>query len=289
MSRLRLPTTRSRRSLSPRRPADSPACASLNSGTPTADRNRMDFALAGLFLAPGLAVGSFLNVVAARVPLRRSIVSPPSACMSCSERIAWYDNVPLVSWAVLRGRCRHCGTRIPFVYPAVELLTALLVAGCVLAFGLSAEFAVAAAFCAVLVAVSAIDLEHRIIPNRIVVPAAAVALVAQTALERSPEWALGAVGASGFLFAAALAYPAGMGMGDVKLALLMGAVLGRTVSVALMVGMLAAMIPGLYLIARHGRAARKMGIPFGPFLAVGSVVALFWGHDLLHAYFSTLR
>jgi leader peptidase (prepilin peptidase) / N-methyltransferase len=249
----------------------------------------MDFALAGLFLAPGLAVGSFLNVIAARVPLRRSIVSPPSACMSCSERIAWYDNVPLVSWVLLRGRCRNCGARIPAVYPAVELITALLIAACVLAFGLTAHAAVAAAFCAVLVAVSAIDLEHRIIPNRIVVPAAALALVVQTALEPSPEWALGALGASGFLFAAALAYPAGMGMGDVKLALVMGAVLGKTVSVALMAGMLAAMLPGMYLFARHGKAARKMGIPFGPFLAVGSVVALFWGQDLLHAYFSTLH
>ena len=249
----------------------------------------MDFALAGLLFAPGLALGSFLNVVAARVPLRRSIVSPPSACMSCGERIAWYDNVPLVSWAVLRGRCRHCSARIPFLYPAVELVTALLVAGCVLAFGLTADAAVAAAFCAVLVAVSAIDLEHRIIPNRIVVPAAALALVAQTALHPSLEWTVGAVGASGFLFAAALAYPKGMGMGDVKLALLMGAVLGRTVSVALMAGMLAAMVPSVFLFARHGKAARKMGIPFGPFLAVGSAVALFWGHDLLHAYFSALQ
>ena len=249
----------------------------------------MDFALAGLFLAPGLAVVSFLNVVAARVPLRRSIVSPPSACMACGERILWYDNIPLVSWALLRGRCRRCRTKIPFLYPAIELVTALLVAGCVLAFGLSARFAVAAAFCAVLVAVSAIDLEHRIIPNRIVLPATAVALVAQTALEPSPEWGLGALGASGFLFAAALAYPAGMGMGDVKLALLMGAVLGRTVAVALMVGMLAAMIPGLCLLARHGKAARKMGIPFGPFLALGSVVALFAGDLLLDAYLKVLH
>jgi leader peptidase (prepilin peptidase) / N-methyltransferase len=249
----------------------------------------MDFALAGLFFAPGLAIGSFLNVVAARVPLRRSIVSPPSSCMACGNRIAWYDNVPLVSWLALRGRCRGCSQPIPFRYPAVELVTALLLAGCILAFGLSARFAVSAAFCAVLVAVSAIDLEHRIIPNRIVVPAAAAALLVQTALEPSPEWALGALGASGFLFAAALAYPAGMGMGDVKLALLMGAVLGRTVSVALMAGMVAAMLPSLYLFARHGKAARKMGIPFGPFLAIGSLVALFWGHDLLHAYFSQLR
>ncbi|MDX6413295.1 MAG: leader peptidase (prepilin peptidase) / N-methyltransferase [Gaiellaceae bacterium] len=249
----------------------------------------MDFALAAVVFAPALALGSFLNVVAARVPLRRSIVRPPSACMSCAHELRPYDNVPLLSYALLRGRCRHCQARIPFVYPAVELVTALLLAGCVLAFGLSAEAAVAAFFCAVLVAVSAIDLEHRIIPNRIVLPATVLVLVANTARDLSPEWALGALGASGFLFAAALAYPAGMGMGDVKLALLMGAALGRTVPVALMAGMLAAMIPSLYLFARHGAKARKMGIPFGPFLAIGSVVALFWGHDILHAYFATLH
>jgi leader peptidase (prepilin peptidase)/N-methyltransferase len=159
----------------------------------------------------------------------------------------------------------------------------------VLAFGLTGKAAVAAFFCCVLVAVSAIDFEHRIIPNRIVLPAAALVLVANTALTLSPQWAIGAVAASGFLLAAALAYPAGMGMGDVKLALLMGAALGKTVSVALMVGMLAAMVPGIYLLLQHGRAARKMGVPFGPFLALGSVVALFFGHDLLHAYFSTFH
>ena len=249
----------------------------------------MDFALAAVVLAPGLALGSFLNVVAARVPLRRSIVRPRSACMSCGQEIRALDNIPLVSYLVLRGRCRNCRSRIPVVYPAVELITALLLAGCVLAFGLTAEAAIAAFFCAVLVAVSAIDLEHRIIPNRIVLPATVVVLVANMLRDLSPEWALAALGASGFLFAAALAYPAGMGMGDLKLALFMGAVLGKTVSVALMAGMLAAMIPGLVLIARHGAKARKMGIPFGPFLALGSVVALFWGHDILHAYFSTLH
>jgi len=249
----------------------------------------VNFSLAAVAFAPGLALGSFLNVVAARVPLRRSIVRPPSSCMSCGHEIRWYDNVPLVSWLLLRGRCRDCSARIPWVYPAIELVTALLVAGCVLAFGVTAEAAVAAFFCAVLVAVSAIDAEHRIIPNRIVLPAAVVVLVANTALTLSPEWALAAAGASGFLLAAALAYPAGLGMGDVKLALLMGAALGKTVSVALMVGMLAAMVPGVVILAKHGKAGRKMGLPFGPFLAIGSVVALFWGHDLLQAYFSTLR
>jgi leader peptidase (prepilin peptidase)/N-methyltransferase len=249
----------------------------------------MDFALAAVFFAPGLAVGSFLNVVAARVPLRRSIVRPGSACMSCGTPIAWYDNLPLVSYALLRGRCRGCGARIPLRYPAVELATAALAAGCGLAFGLTLDALLAAFFCAVLVAISATDLEHRIIPNRIVVPAAAVVLAAQTALHPSPEWALGALGAAGFLFVAALVYPAGMGMGDVKLALVMGAMLGRSVTVALMVGMVAALVPSLVLFARHGARARKMGIPLGPFLALGSVVALFAGHALLDAYLSTTR
>ena len=249
----------------------------------------MDFAAAALVFAPGLAIGSFLNVVAARLPLKRSVVRPPSACMSCGQEIRWYDNVPLLSYALLRGRCRHCGVRIPLVYPAVELLTALLIAGCVLAFGLSARAAVAAFFCAVLVAVSAIDLEHRIIPNRIVVPATAIVLAANTLRDPSIEWLVAGAGAFAFLLAAALIYPAGMGMGDVKLAGLMGVALGKTVSVALMAGMVAAMIPGFILFARHGARARKMGIPFGPFLALGSVVALFWGHSILGAYFSTLH
>ncbi len=244
----------------------------------------MDVALGLVAFWPALALGSFLNVVAARVPLRRSVVRPASACMSCGHELAWHDNVPVVSWLLLRGRCRSCGARISPLYPAVELATAGLVAACFVAFGLSGEAFVASFFCVVLVVLSAIDLTHRIVPNRIVLPAALVVLVAQTALEPSPEWALGALGAAGFLFAAALAYPAGMGMGDVKLALLLGAMLGRTVSVGLMVGMVAALVPSVVLLARHGSAARKMGIPFAPFLAFGALVALFAGQQLLDAY-----
>jgi leader peptidase (prepilin peptidase)/N-methyltransferase len=250
----------------------------------TADTESVDVALAAAFLAPGLALGSFLNVVAARVPLRRAIVHPPAACMCCGTEIAWYDNVPVLSYVLLRGRCRACGSSIALRYPLVELATALLVAGCVWKFGLSPDAAVAAFFCAALVAVSATDLEHRIVPNRVVVPAAAVVLLAQTALHPSIEWVLAGFGVSGFLFAAALAYPKGMGMGDVKLALLLGVMLGRTVPVALMLGMLAALVPSLVLVARHGTRARKMGIPFAPFLAFGGVVALFAGHWLLDAY-----
>jgi leader peptidase (prepilin peptidase)/N-methyltransferase len=244
----------------------------------------MTAAIAALAFWPGLAVGSFLNVVAARVPLRRSLVSPGSACMSCETPIAWYDNFPLLSYTLLRGRCRSCRGAIPWKYPAVEAATAVLVSACFLRFGFSPEALVGAVFCCALVAITVTDLERRIIPNRIVLPCAAVVVVANTVLQPSPEWAIAAFGAALFLFLAALAYPGGMGMGDVKLALLLGAALGRTVPVALMIGMLAALVPSIVILARHGRRGRKMGIPFGPFLALGGIVALFAGGALLDAY-----
>ncbi|HZO96737.1 MAG TPA: prepilin peptidase [Gaiellaceae bacterium] len=244
----------------------------------------MELVLGAFALAPGLAIGSFLNVVASRVPARRSLVRPGSSCPSCGSAIRWRDNIPLLSYALLRGRCRSCGVRIPWKYPAVELVTALLVSACFLRFGLTGEAVVAALFCCTLVAVTVTDLEGRIIPNRIVLPAAAVVLAAMTALEPSPEWALGGFGAAFFLLLAAIAYPGGMGMGDVKLALLLGAALGRTVPVALMAGMLSALVPAVAILVRHGRAGRKMGMPFGPFLALGGVVALFAGEPILDAY-----
>src|SRR4029453_8277439 len=217
----------------------------------------MGAALAAIAFVPGLAVGSFLNVVAARVPMRRSIVHPGSACMSCAAPIAWYDNLPILSHLFLRGRCTRCGGTIPWKYPRVELLTALLIGASVLAFGFSAEAAVASFFCAALVAISVVDLERRIIPNRIVLPTAAVVLAAQTLLFPSAEWALAAFGAALFLFLAALVYPAGMGMGDVKLALLLGAMLGRTVPAAMMIAMIAALVPAIVLLIRPRSAARQ--------------------------------
>lgn len=244
----------------------------------------MSVAFAAVAFAPGLAVGSFLNVIASRVPLHRSVSGGRSACMSCSHEIAAYDNIPLLSWALLRGHCRHCDASIPWRYPLVELVTALLVAASVLRFGLTLEAAAASFFCVVLVAISAIDIEHRIVPNRIVIPSAAIVLVAQTALQPSPEWVLAALGASGFLFLAALVYPKGMGMGDVKLALLLGAMLGRSVAVGLMIGFLAALVPAGVLAIRHGSKARKIAIPFAPLLAFGAIVALFAGDAILDWY-----
>ncbi len=246
----------------------------------------MDAVLGALVFAPALALGSFLNVVAARLPQRRSIVRPRSSCPSCSVEIAWYDNIPVVSYLVLRGRCRRCGERIGLLYPAVELATAGLLAGAVATFGLSFHAAAAAVFCAALVVVTATDLTHRIIPNKVVLPATVAVLALMTAGDLSPEWAIAAAGASLFLLIAALAYPGGMGMGDVKLALLMGAALGRFVPLALMLGMVAALVPSVVLFARHGVRARKMAIPFAPFLALGSVVTLFAGDALSEAYLS---
>jgi leader peptidase (prepilin peptidase)/N-methyltransferase len=244
----------------------------------------MNVALASVVALPALAIGSFLNVVASRVPLRRSVTDGRSACMSCSSEIASYDNIPLVSWIVLRGRCRHCKAAIPWRYPAVELVTTVLVVGSFLRFGATLEAVLASFFCIVLVAISAIDIEHRIVPNRIVLPAAVICLVGQTALQPSPEWAIAALGASGFLLAAALVYPRGMGMGDVKLALLLGAMLGRSVTVALMLGFIAALVPAAVLALKHGSKARKIAIPFAPFLAFGAIVALFAGGAILDAY-----
>lgn len=244
----------------------------------------MNVALAAALAAPGLALGSFANVVVARLPLRRPVAAGRSQCMSCSAQLAWFDNLPLLSYAILRGRCRSCGVRIPVRYPVVEALTAVLVVACGLRFGLSADALVAAFFCAVLVTLSAIDLERRIVPNRIVLPAAAVVLVAQTLLHPSVEWTIAALGAALFLFVPALVYPAGLGMGDVKLALLLGAMLGREVAVGLFLGFLAAFVPAVVLMAARGREARKIPIPFAPFLALGAIVALFAGEPLLDWY-----
>src|SRR4051812_31811261 len=184
---------------------------------------------AAFALLPGLAFGSFLNVVAARLPQRRSVAKGRSECMTCQAPIAAYDNVPVVSWLLLRGRCRSCGASIGWIYPAVELAAGLLVAGCVLRFGVSWDALVASLACLCLVAISAADVRYRVVPNRIVLPAAAIVVCANTVLHPGLQWAIGALGASLFLFAAALAYPKGMGMGDVKLALLLGAMTGRAV------------------------------------------------------------
>jgi leader peptidase (prepilin peptidase)/N-methyltransferase len=243
---------------------------------------------AAVVFAPALAVGSFLNVVASRLPLGRSVSKPRSACPHCNTEIRPRDNIPVVSYLLLRGRCRACHASIGWRYPAVELSTALLAAACFAVYGLSLRALAGAIFCGALVTISATDIERRIVPNRVVLPATVVVLALQLAWKPSVEWPAAGFGAGLFLFLAALAYPRGMGMGDVKLALLLGVAVGRAVPVALMLGMIAALVPSLVLFARHGAAARKMAIPFAPFLALGGVVGLFAGHAIVDWYLSIL-
>ena len=241
-------------------------------------------AAAAFALAPALALGSFLNVVIARVPARRSLLRPPSSCETCAAEILWRDNIPVLSWVLLRGRCRHCEASISLFYPAVEAVTALLVVTSVAVFGLTPEGLLAGSFCTVLVTLSAIDMRHRIVPNRIVVPAAIVAVGVHTAIDPSLAWLGWSLVAAGALFLVVLAHPEGLGMGDVKLALLLGGVLGSAVTVALVIGVFAALVPSAVLVSRHGASARKMGMPLVPFLSLGAVIALFAGGAILEAY-----
>jgi leader peptidase (prepilin peptidase)/N-methyltransferase len=234
----------------------------------------------------GLLVGSFLNVVIHRLPRGESLWSPGSRCPSCGADVKPYDNVPVLSWLLLRGRCRNCGVAISPRYPIVELVTAAAFAGAALTRGVDDDLALWLPFAAVLIAVAGIDLDHRIIPNKIVLPAAIWGLVA-TILFRPDniDDALIAGGiAFGALLLAAIAYPAGMGMGDVKLAGVMGVYLGSGVAPAMLIAFLTGSVVGIAVIAREGRAGRKKGIPFGPFLAFGGLVGIFAGPELVDFY-----
>jgi leader peptidase (prepilin peptidase) / N-methyltransferase len=235
----------------------------------------------------GLIIGSFLNVVIHRLPQGESLATGRSRCPRCGETIRAYDNVPLVSWLVLRGRCRNCGAPISARYPLVELATAALYVGVVIAKDEAVDIALGLILVTALVPIIFIDFEHRIIPNKITLPAALAALIAGLVLDLDyvPEQLI--AGAAGFLFffLAALAYPRGMGMGDVKLAGLMGLCLGRAVGPAIFIGLIAGVVVGVVIIARLGaREGRKAAVPFGPFLALGAFVALFAGNALVDVY-----
>ena len=237
----------------------------------------------------GLLIGSFLNVVAYRLPRGESLLWPASHCPGCEQPIKPYDNVPVLSWLLLRGKCRNCETRISPRYPAIELLTAVAFGAIVLLNGVDRQLIWELPFAAMLIAVAGIDLEHRIIPNKVMLPSAVFAAATAIALRPDDLVELGVAGAGAFLFflLAALAYPAGMGMGDVKLAGVMGLFLGTAVIPALFIAFLSGTVVGVAVMARHGASGRKKGVPFGPFLALGGLVGLLFGSDLIDLYTGT--
>ena len=237
----------------------------------------------------GAIVGSFLNVVAYRLPRKESLVKPGSHCTGCGAPVKPYDNIPVLSWLLLRGHCRSCGESISVRYPLVEALTGVLCVGAVLVHHSAVSITMSILVILLVVPAALIDLEYRIIPNRMTALGAIAALVVGTALDPSgePGRLIAGLAAGGFLLLAALAYPAGMGMGDVKLAGVLGLMLGAAVAPALLVALLAGVVLGALVMAHKGvQAGRKTAVPFGPFLAMGAIFAVFLGDPVIHAYTS---
>jgi leader peptidase (prepilin peptidase) / N-methyltransferase len=233
----------------------------------------------------GLIAGSFLNVVIYRAPLRQSVVWPASHCPACGEPIEPRDNVPLLSYVVLRGRCRSCKARISARYPLVEALTGVLFAGAAYEFGLGLDLLSALALILALIALAGTDLEHRMLPNAIVGPAALVGFTLSV-LDNPERWwvyLVSALAVAGGLFALAFAYPGGMGMGDVKMGGMLGAFLGPYAALAVFLGALCGAITGGLLMAA-GKMQRRHALPFGVFMALGGIVTLFVGPELWGLY-----
>jgi leader peptidase (prepilin peptidase)/N-methyltransferase len=242
----------------------------------------------GAFLIAGLLIGSFLNVVIARVPEGRSLWRPGSACPGCGAAIAWHDNIPVLSFLALRGRCRACSVPIPWRYPIVETLTAALFAAAAWRFGPTLDAVAAAALLAGLVAITVVDLEHQIIPDVLSLPGILAGVLANLATGRLPwlESIMGVLVGGGVFLAIILASGGGMGGGDMKLGAMLGAFLGwKVVLLSMLVAVVAGGILAVALIAT-GVRGRKDPIPFGPFLALGGAVGLFWGERVLQWYLS---
>lgn len=233
----------------------------------------------------GLAVGAFLNVVAYRVPRRDSVVRPGSRCPACGARIRARDNLPVLSYLFLGGRCRNCGTRISWRYPAVEATTGLLFAAAAHKFGPGLELLLALALISVLLPLAAIDLEHRLLPNVIVLPATLAGLGLAAFANPDGWWPypVSAIAVGGGLFALALVYPGGMGMGDVKMGAMLGAFLGPYAAIAVFLGACLGTLAGLALMV-FWKVGRRYPIPFGVFMAVGGVLSLFVGPELWDFY-----
>jgi leader peptidase (prepilin peptidase)/N-methyltransferase len=233
----------------------------------------------------GLVIGSFLNVVIHRVPLRQSIVWPASHCPRCGAAIKPGDNVPLLSYLLLRGRCRYCGARISWRYPAVEALTGILFAAAAYEFGLGYSLLSALVLISVLISLAGTDLEHRLLPNAIVGPTALVgfALSVLASPERWWLYLISAGAVAGGLLLLATLYPGGMGMGDVKMGGMLGAFLGPYAALAVFLGALCGALTGGLLMAT-GKMGRRSALPFGVFMAMGGLASLFFGPEIWRFY-----
>lgn len=256
----------------------------------------LDLLMAFYSFLLGLALGSFLNVCIYRIPLKKSIVSPPSVCPNCGERIRFYDNIPLISYLLLLGKCRHCRHPISWEYPLVEAVTGVLTLGLFIRYGLSYQFLILLLFVAILVTISFIDLHHKIIPDLLSLPGIVMGWLGSLVLGDLfwRDALIGSLAGGGALFLVALIYHRltgreGMGGGDIKLLAMIGAWMGwRPLPFIVLVSSLTGAIVGslFILMARKGYRFR---IPFGPFLSLGAIIYLFFGLRLTSWYFHLLR
>jgi len=239
----------------------------------------------------GLIVGSFLNVCICRLPKNESIVSPPSHCPGCSYQIRWYDNIPLLSYLLLRGKCRGCGAHISLQYPLVELLNAVLTLLLFLRFGPTPAFAALFLFCSALVVITFIDIEHQIIPDEISLPGVVIGFLLSFVIP-GHTWLnslLGILLGGGSLLLVAWAYhrftgKEGMGGGDIKLLAMMGAFLGwKAVLFIVFASSLLGSVFGVTIMLLQKKDG-KLAIPFGPYLAFGAVLYIFYGRPLILWY-----
>ncbi|MBW1900183.1 MAG: prepilin peptidase [Deltaproteobacteria bacterium] len=244
----------------------------------------------------GLALGSFMNVCIYRIPLKKSIVSPPSSCPNCGERIRFYDNIPLISYLLLLGKCRHCSNPLAWHYPLVEALTGLLSVALFIRYGLSYQYFLYLLFTSVLVTISFIDLHHKIIPDVLSLSGIVVGLAASF-MPGTISWLdslIGIIAGGGSLFLVAFVYERitgreGMGGGDIKLLAMIGAWLGwRQLYLVVLISSLVGAIVGIAFLLMAGKGFR-VRIPFGPFLSLGAMACLFFGPELMNWYSQLLQ
>jgi leader peptidase (prepilin peptidase)/N-methyltransferase len=249
----------------------------------------------GFIFFIGMCIGSFLNVCIYRIPAGKSIVRPASACPKCGAVIRWYDNIPLLSYLILRGRCRGCDTRISIRYPIIEVLCGLFAMTCGLQYGYGLPALVYFILIAALLVITFIDIDHRIIPDIISLPGIPLGFICSFLLPQL-KWSdslIGILAGGGSLLAVAWGYQLitgkdGMGGGDVKLLAMIGAFLGwKGVLFTIMASSLIGTVIGVVLMMRSGKDM-KMAVPFGPFLATGAIIYIFWGPRLVEWYFNLL-
>ncbi len=250
----------------------------------------MEIVYAVFFMIFGLVFGSFFNVVGLRVPKGQSIISPPSHCEGCNRRLTALDLVPVFSYLFLRGKCRSCGAKIGFFHPLMELLTGVLYAFAYLHFGFTLELVVAILFISLLIIITVSDIAYMLIPDKVLLPFGILLIISRIFSPLDQWWDafVGAVIGFGILFLIAFVSKGGMGGGDIKLFFVIGLVLGSKLTIlALFVSSIIGLVAGVSQLVWQ-KKGRKHPVPFGPWIALGSVVTYFYGTDILEWYMNLL-